>query len=784
MSKLPKTEKEWLGEDNQIGLRIYENKYRYNSETFEQFIDRVSGGDKEVAELILQKRFIPAGRILAGRGVKKLDPEVKLSYPNCYVVEPPRDNLESIFKTAGELARIYSYGGGAGIDISGLSPAGAHIRNAAKTTSGAVSFIDLYAIVTKLIGQKGRRGAMMISLDCTHPDLPEFIKLKTDLNKSTSANLSIRVNKDFMDAVKYNGEWTMSFTRKETGETVSHTMKARDILLLFAETNSRTGEPGILFWDNIESYNMLQYVPDFHYAGVNPCAEEPLPAAGSCLLGSVNLAEFVNYPFTEHACLNKDDLAYTIRKAVDAMNDILDESINLHPLDSQRVMASDWRQIGLGIMGYAEMLLKKNIRYGSQRCIDFTDDLGRFIAKEAIEESIRLVEEKGNFPELKRHPEWKELIADSDFIRHNVSDVTRMEIRKKGIRNSQILTIAPTGSISTMFGVSSGVEPFFDFNYTMKTESLDGRESYYSVEMPIVKQMRKVTKWDKDELPENFVKATEIPFKERIDVQAAWQRHIDASISSTCNLPNSSTVKDIEQLYLYAHDKHLKGITVFREGCERAAVLTSGKTEKKADAAEKNEISELRDSVNDKTAETIVDAEMKKEPNQDDICEHLIGLRRKLHTGCGNLHLIAMFREDTGKLYEIFLSKGSTGGCNSFMNALSRFISKGAQKGMTIEEICDQLDSSVACTSYCSRTATKHDTSKGTSCPSAVGNALRELYQDMQERICRGKKDIAETKSEEKIPAASGQTCPVCGMPLIFEGGCNICKNCGWSRCF
>lgn len=359
-----------------------------------------------------------------------------------------------------------------------------------------------------------------------------------------------------------------------------------------------------------------------------------------------------------------------------------------------------------------------------------------------------------------------------------------MEIRKKGIRNSQILTIAPTGSISTMFGVSSGVEPFFDFNYTMKTESLDGRESYYSVEMPIVKQMRKVTKWDKDELPENFVKATEIPFKERIDVQAAWQRHIDASISSTCNLPNSSTVKDIEQLYLYAHDKHLKGITVFREGCERAAVLTSGKTEKKADAAEKNEISELRDSVNDKTAETIVDAEMKKEPNQDDICEHLIGLRRKLHTGCGNLHLIAMFREDTGKLYEIFLSKGSTGGCNSFMNALSRFISKGAQKGMTIEEICDQLDSSVACTSYCSRTATKHDTSKGTSCPSAVGNALRELYQDMQERICRGKKDIAETKSEEKIPAASGQTCPVCGMPLIFEGGCNICKNCGWSRCF
>lgn len=762
MSKLPKTEKEWLGVDNQIGLRIYENKYRYNSETFEQFIDRVSGGDKEVAELILQKKFIPAGRILAGRGVKKLDPEVKLSYSNCYVVEPPRDNLESIFKTAGELARIYSYGGGAGIDISGLSPAGAHIRNAAKTTSGAVSFIDLYAIVTKLIGQKGRRGAMMISLDCTHPDLPEFIKLKTDLNKSTSANLSIRVNKEFMDAVKYNGEWIMSFTRRETGETVSHTMPARDILHLFAETNWRTGEPGILFWDNIESYNMLQYIPNFKYAGVNPCAEEPLPAGGSCLLGSINLAEFVNYPFTAHACLNKDALAYTVRKAVDAMNDILDESIELHPLDIQKVMARDWRQIGLGIMGYAEMLLKLNIRYGSQKCIDFTDDLGRFIVKEAIEESIRLGQEKGNFPELKRHPEWKTLIADSDFIRHNVSDVTRMEIRKIGLRNSQILTIAPTGSISTMFGVSSGVEPFFDFNYTMKTESLDGQESYYSVEMPVVKQMRKVTKWDKDELPEIFVKASEIPFRERIDVQAAWQRHIDASISSTCNLPNSSTVEDIEQLYLYAHDKHLKGITVFREGCERAAVLTSNKPEKKANTKES--------------------LKAVSEPPQD-ICEHLIGLRRKLHTGCGNLHLIAMFREDTGELHEIFLSKGSAGGCNSFMNALSRFISKGAQKGMSMEEICDQLDSSVACISYCTRTTTKHDTSKGTSCPSAVGYALREMYKDMQKRLAT-EKQSAIPKIEEGAAASTGATCPSCGMPLIFEGGCNICKNCGWSKCF
>lgn len=764
MVHFPQTPQEWLGEHNQVGLNIYEKKYRYDNETFPEFIDRVSGGDKALGEQIASLKFLPGGRIMAGRGVSD---DIKVSYSNCYVVSPPEDNLESIFDTAKRLARIYSYGGGSGVDISGLSPAGAAIRNAAKTTSGAVSFIDLYARVTKLIGQKGRRGAMMISLDCGHPDLPEFIKLKTDPEKATSANLSIRVNNDFMEAVKQGKDWTMQFTRKETGETVERTIPAREIMRMFAEANWRAGEPGVLFWDHIAKDNLLEYVPDFHYAGTNPCAEEPLPENGSCLLGSINLSAFVKDPFTDLSYLDMSELRETVRIVVKGMNDILDEGVEKHPLKAQQAAARDWRQIGIGVMGFGDMLLKLNIRYGSKEAEKAIDEIGYELAKAALEASIALAKTDGPFPMMKNNKKMKLQVMKSEFFKNHADSQMKDDLLKYGIRNSQLLTIAPTGSISTMIGVSGGMEPLFAFQYTMKTESLDGKESYYNVDMPVVKAYREAYGLsESDPLPYTFVSAHDIPYKKRIDMQAAWQRHIDASISSTCNLPNSCTVEDVENLYLYAYEKNLKGITVFRDGCDRAPVLTAG------NHAEKKEPEKKKSETMPK--------------GSDDIYEHLIGRRRKLITGCGSLHLIAMFHEDTGELYEIFLNKGSTGGCNSFMNALSRFVSKGAQKGMTIDEICDQLSSSVTCVSYRDRTRERKDTSHGTSCPSAVGYALRDMYDKLQAQIRErgGVTKAEEPAHTEKIQAGSESVCPNCGMPLVFEGGCNVCKNCGWSKCF
>lgn len=262
------TVEDWLGKDNQLGIDIWNKKYRWKDESFPEWLNRVSGGDYELMDLIVTKKFLFGGRILAMRGV---DDGTKASYSNCYVLEPPEDNLESIYETCKKLARTYSYGGGCGIDISKLAPEGAIVHNAAKTSSGAVSFMDTFSQVTQQIGQNSRRGALMISIDCHHPDLEKFIGVKNDLGKVNYANISVRVTNDFMQAVVDDTDWELSFTREETGEVISKTVKAKDLFRLLCESNWNYAEPGILFWDKITRYNLQSEVPEFEYAGVNPC---------------------------------------------------------------------------------------------------------------------------------------------------------------------------------------------------------------------------------------------------------------------------------------------------------------------------------------------------------------------------------------------------------------------------------------------------------------------------------------------------------------------------------
>ncbi len=261
---------EWL--PTQLGQDIWNKKYRFENEDLDMWFERVSGGNKELKQLIMEKKFMFGGRILANRGLDKLGRKITLS--NCYVISPPEDNLESIFDCASKLARTFSYGGGCGIDISKLSPKGSKINNAAKETTGAVSFMDIYSMVTEKIGQNGRRGALMISLDCDHPDLEEFIGIKSDLNKVTKANISIKVTNKFMDAVKNNKEWELSYVRNETSETISKKVKAKELFKKFSKMNWDYAEPGILFWDRITSWNLLSEDKDFEYAGVNPCARQ------------------------------------------------------------------------------------------------------------------------------------------------------------------------------------------------------------------------------------------------------------------------------------------------------------------------------------------------------------------------------------------------------------------------------------------------------------------------------------------------------------------------------
>ena len=753
---------QWLGADNDLGINIWNNKYRYNNETFDEWLERVSAGNKNIAELIKEKKFLFGGRILSNRGLHKEDKKITLS--NCYVIAPPEDSIESIFDCAKKLARTFSYGGGCGIDISKLAPSGAKVNNAAKETSGSVSFMDLYSMVTQLIGQNGRRGALMISIDCNHPDLEEFIEIKNDLNRVTKANISIKVTNEFMKAVKNHSDYTLSFTREATGEVITKTVNAYDIFHKICENNWNMAEPGFLFWDEIEEYNLLSNTKEFKYAGVNPCAEEPLPAGGSCLLGSINLAEFVINPFTPEAKFNFPSFKYTVEQAVIALNEVLDEGLLLHPLQEQRDSVRDWRQIGLGIFGLADMLIKMGLTYGSDESINLCDLIGFVMANKSIETSARLAKIEGTFPKCNTN----EIIATPFFL-HNTDNDTRDLVLTYGLRNSQLLTCAPTGSLSSMFGVSGGIEPIFANFYERKTESLHNEDVYYKVYTKIVEDyMIRHNLKDESELPSFFVTAQTLNYKNRIDMQSVWQEHIDASISSTVNLPNSTTIEEVEELYLYAWEQYLKGITIYRDGCKRSGILTTNDTKK-----EETTSTEVQTAPSNELPRGFV-------IHADD---DVVGKKRKLMTGCGSLHCSAFFDPVTGQLMETYFSKGSTGGCANFMLGLSRMISLAARSGCSIEAIIDQLNSCGSCPSYAVRSATKRDTSKGSCCPMAIGNALKDMYAEMMSEItCEDDEEYEETYVSENSKQITNP-CPQCGDELTFEGGCNICKSCGWSKC-
>lgn len=569
------TVQEWLGEENQLGIDIWTKKYAAEGEDFDSWIERISGGNKEIAQYMKEKKFLFGGRILSNRGLNKLGR--KVTYSNCYVIEPPEDEIESIFDCAKKLARTYSYGGGCGVDISRLSPRGAKINNAAKETSGAVSFMELYSLVTALIGQNGRRGALMISMDCSHPDILEFIELKTDLEKVTKANVSVRIYKDFMEAVKKGTDYILSYKREATGEYIEKRIPARVLFKKITDTSWDYAEPGVLFWDRISSWNLLSNTEEFSYAGVNPCAEEPLPAGGSCLLGSINLSEFVTNPFSENADFDFKELKKCVAAAVYALNEVLEEGLPLHPLPEQRESVEKWRQIGLGIMGLADALIKLGVSYGQKEAVEICDKIGFVMADAAIAASALLAKEKGKFSGCNT-----EEVMETPYFLMNTTEETRALVKEYGLRNSQLLTIAPTGTLSTMLGISGGIEPVYANYYERKTESLHGEDVYYRVYTKIVKDYMEAHGIEDDrELPEFFITAMNLDYKQRIDMQAIWQLHVDASISSTVNLSHDFTTEETENLYMYAYDMGLKGITIYRDGCKRMGVLSTKKKEEK-----------------------------------------------------------------------------------------------------------------------------------------------------------------------------------------------------------
>ena len=772
--------KEWLTSD--LSVSEYNKKYRYENETFDEFLERITNGDKEVQQLIIDKKFIYGGRILANRGLQKLGK--KITYSNCYVLSPPEDNIESIYETCGKLARTFSYGGGVGIDISKLRPKGAPVNNAARTTTGAVSFMPTFSQVAETIGQKGRRGALMISMDVSHPDIEEFIDIKTDLNAVTKANISVKITDDFIKAVKNNTKYPCKFTL-EDGSVICKYIDANKIMDKLALNNHRMGEPGILYWDRIQNYNLMQHFEDFGYAGVNPCAEEPLPAGGSCLLGAINLSEFIVDPFTPAARFDFDEFERVIHKAIFALNDVLIEGMPLHPLKEQQETVGKLRQIGLGIMGLADALIKLGITYGSSESLLTIETIGTALLYNSLIASSEYAKLDGNTP-FEGYDAHK--VFESDIIQNLINNLNYYEVNtlkvalQNGLFNSQLTTIAPTGTIAGLCNTSYGVEPNFAYSYTRKTESLhEEGDVYYTVEPKIVEDYRKAT-GNKGELPDYFITTHQLDPFNRVDVQATIQKYIDASISSTVNLPESTTPEEIKAIYLYGAEKGVKGLTIFRNNCERMGILTVGDN-KEENTDDLTPVERAKSML--KFGDTIL------------VDDSVIGIKRKLKTGCGSLHCTFYFCPETGELREVFLDKGSKGGCLSLLNAMSRLASLCARKGAPVEEIADQLESVLVCPSYSVSKFKDKTTSKGSSCASAVAYALIDAHNQFLEDFIDPDDDteieIKAIRHTEK-PALSApkkqepddyyMVCPECGeKALLKTEGCVSCVSCGYSKC-
>lgn len=512
-----------------------------------------------------------------------------------------------------------------------------------------------------------------------------------------------------------------------------------------------------------------------------------MPSMSACLLGSINLSEYVLYPFTSDAKFDFNSLEKDVFLYVDALNECLEENTPFMPIEEQRIAAAKYRAIGLGYFGVGDMFIKMGIRYGSEESIKLADKIGYLVATSAMLSSDKLYD-KYPTPEIIEKNEEK--IYNSKFFKAHFKDGSQLLPV-----NTSLLTSAPTGTLSTMLNVSGGIEPIFSLTTWRKTESLNGgKETYYEIDVPVVEEWKKIN--GVSATPAWISQSTALNQKidERIEMQAAWQKHIDNAISSTVNLAEETTVEQVMDLYMTAWKMGLKGITVFRTGCKRGAILTEKKKEEKPVEVE----------VEVETTECGLVKEPLKWGETISCSNDLIGLKRKIMSGCGSLHIGAFYDWD-GRLQEVFFNKGSDGGCNAFMVGLSRMTSLAARTGASIEKIVDQLASVPACASYVVRIATKHDTSKGKNCPNAIGNALLDMQKEVEYILKKDAHPITRSivkmelidATNRVLESHKGKTeqqcidegiCPLCykggeEVNLVAGQGCFSCSKCGFSKC-
>lgn len=726
-------------------------------ETLEMMFQRVSAAVASAEEnkekwtafffnLLSLWQFVPGGRILSAAGNENL------TYYNCFVLPSPKDSREGIIETLLTMVDIMSRGGGVGINISSLRPKDSPVYGVSGRSSGAVSWGGLYSFATGLICQGGsRRGALGLVLNDWHPDLLEFVSAKRKEGGAfQNANISVAISDAFMKAVEYDSSWQLVFPdtchpdydtkwdgdlqtwRKAGYPVLTHkTIKAKELFYAIVENAWANGEPGIWF---ISTANQMS---NSHYLGrltcTNPCFEEPLPSFGVCCLGSLNLPVFIKGDE-----LNWAELEKSIAVAVRFLDDVISVTPYFHS-EIERIQKNE-RRIGLGTMGLAETLIRLGLRYGSDESLAFIDKLYGFIANKAYLASVFLAKEKGRFPA------YIDEFLFSGFMMNMPKEV-RDEVSKHGIRNMTILTQAPTGSIATMVGTSTGIEPFFDFRYTRKSQ-LGVLEEYATVYAEFKEAH------PNEPLPDYFVTTKDITVSEHIAVQSAVQRWVDASISKTVNLPYEATKDDVSSVFIKLYQSGCKGGTVYRDGSRKEQVLN------------RKPLAYASFANRQKKPEKVVSHGVKELPYKR------LGATVSMKTPSGTAH-ITMNHDSSGQPFEVFIEIGKAGSSIKAMaECIGRLISlifrlEPIPPYERAQEIIEQLSGIGGAHSI------GFGKNKVLSLPDAVSKALAEHYE------------LPLIKDVNVSPNnLSADICPVCGQSsYISEEGCAHCLSCGYSEC-
>jgi len=769
-----------------IAEQIWDMKYRFRSEdgtpidkTVEESWLRVARALAEVeapeARAQWQKafeeamsgfRFLPAGRILAGAGTART-----VTLFNCFVMGTVPDSLEGIFEHLKEAALTMQQGGGIGYDFSTLRPKGAPVKGVGADASGPLSFMDVWDSMCKTIMSAGsRRGAMMATLACDHPDIEEFITAKHEAGRLTMFNLSVLVSDAFMEAVKADGDWQLRFD----GE-VYRTLKARSLWDRIATSTYETAEPGVIFIDRINERNNLAYCETI--SATNPCGEQPLPPYGACLLGSINLAALVREPFERDAHLDLGELDRLVATAVRAMDNVVD--VSRFPLEAQAQEARAKRRIGLGVTGLADALLMCRARYGGEASVSLIRQWMHALSRAAYLASVEIAKEKGPFPLFDR---------DAYLASPTIKDLDRDvqdAIAEHGIRNALVTSIAPTGTISLLAGnVSSGIEPVFAYEYTRKVIQPDGSKRTERVTDYAVAAFREKF-GDEAHLPDYFVNAQELSPGAHIAVQAAVQPFIDSSISKTINCPEDISFEDFKSVYLDAYEQGLKGCTTYRPTPLRGSVLSVDAPPAEADPGEQPE------RVG--TARPVAGADgvvyMSKPLERQNV---LPGFTYKLKWPDTDhaiyITINDMVKDGRRRPFEIFINSKNMEHY-AWTVALTRMISAVFRRGGDVTFVVEELKAVFD--------PRGGQWMKGRYVPSllaAIGEVIEQHMIDTGFISGAGEKPITEA-----LAAAGGghgdaasdgpkptlmRSCPRCGSPsLIRQEGCDTCTSCGYSKC-